>query len=177
MNAGFIAKEHWVQTDVGAGRIIGEACHIVDLFCFLTDAKPLSVSVESLASHNENLFPTDNFSAQFSFDDGSICTLLYTSLGHNQMGKERMELFFDSKSIVMNDYQCLTGFGLPHSFNEKTKSPDKGHQALLRSFFTAITQPEDRVMPISYERLAMVAHLTLVVDQLACQGGGSRTIG
>ena len=47
MNAGYIPKEHWVQTDIGAGRIIGEACHIFDLFCYLIDAKPVSVSVES----------------------------------------------------------------------------------------------------------------------------------
>src|SRR5205823_951608 len=59
MNAGFIPKEHWIQTDIGAGRLIGEACHIFDLFCFLTDAKPRAVSVESLQPSHDNLFPTD----------------------------------------------------------------------------------------------------------------------
>ena len=118
MNAGFIPKDHWVQTEVGAGRIIGEACHIFDLFVYLTDSKPVAVSVEALKPENDNLFPTDNFSVQFSFADGSICALLYTSLGHKGLSKERMEVFYDSKSILMDDYKVLQGFGLPSSFSE-----------------------------------------------------------
>src|SRR5438105_10745491 len=73
MNVGYIPKENWVQTDLGAGRIIGEACHIIDLFYYLTDAKPVSVSVETLHASSDTLFPTDNFVASISFDDGSIC--------------------------------------------------------------------------------------------------------
>lgn len=176
MNAGYISKDHWVQSDIGAGRIIGEACHIVDLFCFLTDSKPLAVSVEAMHTAKDDIFPTDNFSAQITFEDGSICTLLYTSLGHNQLGKERMELFFDGKTIVMDDYAQLHGFGFPNTFHETTVAPDKGHEALLNQFFDSIKQPSF-VPPISFDRLALVAHLTLMIDALACQGGGTKEIG
>lgn len=176
MNAGYISKDHWVQSDVGAGRIIGEACHIVDLFCFLTDAKPLAVSVEAMHTAKDDIFPTDNFSAQLTFEDGSICTLLYTSLGHNQLGKERMELFFDGKTIVMDDYAQLHGFGFPNTFHETTVSPDKGHEALIHQFFTSIKQPSF-MPPIPFDRLALVAQLTLIIDALACQGGGTKEIG
>lgn len=175
MNAGFIPKDHWVQTEVGAGRIIGEACHIFDLFCFLTESNPLSVSVESLHSAQDSLFPTDNFSAQIHFEDGSTCSLLYTSLGHAQLGKERMELFFDSKSIVMDDYLSLTGYGLSSSFNETVKTADKGHEALLNSFFKGLRQ-KTVALPISIDRLKTVAELTLIVDQLACEGGGNKEL-
>ncbi len=171
MNAGYIPGDHWVQTDVGAGRIIGEACHIFDLFCYLTDAQPVSVSVEALSSRQIDIFPTDNFSAQISFDDGSVCSLLYTSLGNSQLGKERMELFFDGKSIVMNDYKELFGFGLAKSFDEKTSSPDKGHEHLLKLFFDGI-QKEHISVPISFERMRRVADLSLTVDRLAREGGG-----
>lgn len=176
MNAGYISKDHWVQTDIGAGRIIGEACHIVDLFCFLTDAKPIAVSVEAMHTAKDDIFPTDNFSAQITFEDGSICTLLYTSLGHSQLGKERMELFFDGKTIVMDDYAQLHGFGFPNTFHETTVAPDKGHEALINQFFTSIKQPSF-VAPISFDRLALVAKLTLMIDTLACQGGGTKEIG
>lgn len=173
MNAGYIPAEHWVQSDIGAGRIIGEACHIVDLFYFLTDAKPVAVSVEVLNPVQKDIFPTDNFSAQISFSDGSVCTLLYTAIGHTGLGKERMELFFDGKSIVMNDYKELIGYGLPSSFNEKTNSPDKGHEALVRQFFESIKR-ESFIAPISFERLRSVAQMTLTIDQLACSGGGKK---
>ena len=175
MNAGYIPGDHWTQTDLGAGRVIGEACHIFDLFCFLTGSKPAAVSVESLKPGSSDLFPTDNFSAQISFEDGSICTLLYTALGHSALGKERMEVFYDSKTIVMDDYKVLQGFGISHSFNESTRYPNKGHEVLLQKFFDGL-QSEERRMPISIERLNRVAELTLIIDELVCKGGGNKEL-
>ncbi|MEX0849120.1 MAG: bi-domain-containing oxidoreductase [Candidatus Dependentiae bacterium] len=175
MNAGFISKDHWVQTDIGAGRIIGEACHIVDLFCYLTNTKPIAVSVESMHSANENIFPTDNFSVQMSFEDGSVCSLLYTSVGSKHLPKERMELFFDGKSIVMDDYKTLKGYGLYTGFDEQSSCQDKGHATLLKQFFDACSQPTFNP-PISYERLDRVAELTLIIDALACNSGGSQDV-
>ena len=175
MNAGYIPKEHWVQKEIGAGRIIGEACHIFDLFYYLVGAKPVSISVESLNPPHENLLATDNVSVQIRFVDGSVCTLLYTALGHPGLGKERMELFFDGKAMVMDDYVSLQGFGLPASFNEKASAVDKGHEPLLRQFFASL-QERALPMPISRERLIDVAHLTLVSDALARRGGGEKTL-
>lgn len=175
MNAGFIDKQHWVQTEVGAGRIIGEACHIIDLFCYITDSRPLSVSVESMYSSDENVFPTDNFSMQMSFEDGSVCSLLYTSVGNTKLSKERMELFFDGKSIIMDDFFTLQGYGLYPGFDEYSRSQDKGHAALLQSFFQALKEPLF-TPPIDYKRLDLVSELALIVDGLACKGGGLRNI-
>jgi len=175
MNAGFISKDHWVQTDIGAGRIIGEACHIVDLFCYLTTSKPVAVSVESMHSSDENIFPTDNFTVHISFEDGSVCSLLYTSVGDTGLPKERMELFFDGKSIVMDDYTTLKGYGLPLGFNTRATKQDKGHAALLHTFFLALKkQPFEP--PIDYQRLDLVAELTLIIDALACNGGGAQDV-
>lgn len=175
VNAGFIPKEHWVHSDVGAGRIIGDACQIIDLFYYLTDSKPVAVSVEALHTEHPNLFPTDNFSAQIAFADGSICSLLYTALGHPEFGKERMELFFDSKSILMDNYECLAGFGLPKGFDEVVSFPDKGHGALLKTFFDRSAK-DPFIPPIPFERLYEVARLTLIIDQLACTGGGTKEL-
>ncbi len=175
INAGYISPDHSVHQASGAGRIIGEACHIFDLFCFLTGSHPVSVSVEALRPTSDDLFPTDNFSAHISFADGSICSLVYTSIGHTALGKERMELFFDSKSIVMEDFLQLRGYGTAHMFNETVSTPDKGHKAILTSFFNSL-RSEKREMPISASRLSMVAQLTLVVDKLACQGGGNQEL-
>lgn len=175
MNAGYIPKEHWIQTDIGAGRIIGEACHIFDLFCFLTDAQPKSISVETLKPRAENLFSTDNFSVQISFSDGSLCTLLYTAIGHSAAGKERMEIYFDGKTIIMDDYKILEGYGLPSAFNQKVDKQDKGHENLIKNFFASVYQPNIQTV-MSLERLYTVAHLTLIIDELACQGGGEKLI-
>lgn len=175
MNVGYISGDHWTQTELGAGRVIGEACHIFDLFYFLVGSTPVSVSVESLQSQSVDLFPTDNFSAQISFADGSVCSLFYTALGHAGLGKERMEVYYDSKTIVMDDYTSLQGYGLSNSFNETTRFPDKGHQTILEKFFDGILS-EERVMPISVERLNRVAKLTLIIDELVCKGGGDKQL-
>lgn len=175
VNAGFVPKEHWMQTNVGAGRIIGEACYIIDLFLFLVNKQPISVSVEALHAVADNIFPTDNFSVHISFEDGSLCSILYTALGHDGMGQERMELFFDAKTIIMDDYEYLAGFGLSKSFDETAMVPDKGHAALLRHFFNFVAH-KDNQAPMDIDHLYAVASLTLLIDRLACQGGGTTMV-
>ena len=101
----------------------------------------MAVSVEALQSANPNIFPTDNFCVQLSFDDGSLCSLIYTSIGHMKLGKERMELFFDGKSIVMDDYLELKGYGLPSSFDARVSMADKGHASLIQQFFASLRKP------------------------------------
>ena len=175
INAGRIPQAHWIQTDIGAGRVIGDACHVIDLFCFLTEAQPISVSVESLHASRDDIFPTDNFCAQIRFNDGSLCSLFYCALGHLQVSKEYMEVFFDSKTIVMDNYKTLHGFGLPPWFDEIASTADKGHKALIDTFFDALKK-DVFIPPISFNRLNLVAHLTLIIDQLVCEGGGTKEL-
>lgn len=174
-NAGYLGKNHWVNTELASGKIIGEACHIFDLFCFLTDAKPVTISVESLHVAREDIFPTDNYVTHIRFSDGSLCSLMHTTLGNTDLGVERMELFCDGKSIVLDDYVRLFGFGVPSWFNETATTPDRGHEALLEQFFDSVRSGH-YTPPIPLDRLALVAELTLIVDQLACQGGGVKEL-
>jgi predicted dehydrogenase/threonine dehydrogenase-like Zn-dependent dehydrogenase len=175
LNSKYHVMHQWTYSNVGAGRIIGDACQMIDLFCYLTAAKPIAVSVEAMHAARDDIFPTDNFSAHISFDDGSVGSLFFTTLGHPDMGTERFELFYDEKAILLEEYMELYGFGLPSWFNDTITSPDKGHEALLEQFFSAINQ-ETFQSPISLERLHMVAELTLLIDQLACEGGGNKEL-
>ncbi len=176
INSGYKITKDWDGQEIRAGSIIEEACHIFDLFCFLTSAKPVSVSVEALRPVSDDIFPTDNFSAHISFDDGSLGSLVCSSIGHSGLGRERMELFFDSKTIVMNDFLTLRGYGVSHTFDETVTVPDKGRSHLLSQFFEEIRKDSWK-MPIKMDRLSNVAQLTLVVDQLVCQGGGTHEFG
>jgi predicted dehydrogenase len=175
MNAGHLEKEEILQRTMGAGRLIGEACHIFDVFLYLVEAEPISVSVESLKPKTPYLFPTDNFSAQISFVDGSICTLIYTSLGNPSMGKERLEVYFDGKSIVMDDYISLEGYGLPMAFNEYVKYPNTGQATLINKFVKAV-QKTPYEPPLELSRLYQATELTLVIDELALRGGGEKNL-
>lgn len=122
MNAGFISLDHWVH-DHG-GRVVGEACHIIDLMTFLTGSSIKSVSSEFLTPSNEKYSSADNVSISLKYADGSICHLHYFAVGSKELSKEFMEIHFDGKSIIMDDFKKLTGYGikvkeLSSSFSEK----------------------------------------------------------
>ncbi len=175
INRELFRKEQRMQGEMGAGRIIGDACQIVDLFCYLVDAHPVSISVEAMHSSRDDIFPTDNFTTHISFSDGSVCSFLYTTLGHFDMGSDRMELFYDGKSILMEDYKELYGFGISSWFNETLSKPDRGYEAFVSDFFNSLQKPEtDQVVDIEY--LRMVAEVTLFIDKLACEGGGKKEL-
>lgn len=172
MNAGLLPRDHWIQSDQNKGRIIGEACHIFELFCFLTGSLPASVQVQTPFIDNNSFACTDNVIAIVKMKDGSCCSLMYTAVGHSGAGKEHMHVHVDGKTIVMHDYVSLEGHGFSKSFSKKVRTQDKGHEDLLKIFFQAA---RDNVfqLPIPTERMLAATQLSLIVDELVRQGGGS----
>lgn len=110
MNAGYIPLDQWVHED--GGRIIGEACHIIDLMSFLTENTIKSVSVDSLMPATEKFSSSDNKAITLAYQDGSIATIHYFAVGSKEYPKEYMEVHFDGKTLVLDDYKSLKGFGL-----------------------------------------------------------------
>lgn len=112
MNAGYIPLDHWVHGAEGGGRNIGEACHIYDLFNFLTGTPRASaINAYSITPSSTQWARNDNFIATFKYVDGSICTLTYTALGAKAYPKERMEVFTDGKVLVLDDYKSVVVHG------------------------------------------------------------------
>ena len=56
--------------------------------------------------------PTDNVTIILKYDDGSVATIEYFACGNKKFPKEYMEVHFDEKSITMDDYKLLDGYGL-----------------------------------------------------------------
>jgi len=172
INSAPTTEEGTFNNRPGFGKIIEEASLIFDIFCFLTNSKPVSLSVEALKPNTDKQFPTDNFCVAISFQDGSVGSLIYTSLGHEESDSERFELFYDQKSIFMQDYKTLKGYGTSKLFDETTTIADKGQETLMAQFFKSLKR-EHPIMPIALDRLTMVTELTLLTDKLVCEGGGS----
>jgi predicted dehydrogenase/threonine dehydrogenase-like Zn-dependent dehydrogenase len=149
MNAGFIPKEHWVHTEEGGGRNIGEACHIYDLFNYFTDSTAQYVNAFSITPNSGQFLLNDNFCATIKYSDGSVCNLVYTALGAKSAQKEKMEIYFDSKMTSLSDYKELKLY----DGAEKTikKGPqDKGHLEELRRFGQALLdKSENNTIPVS----------------------------
>jgi predicted dehydrogenase/threonine dehydrogenase-like Zn-dependent dehydrogenase len=137
MNAGYMPLDHWVHGEEGGGRNRGEACHIYDLFTYFADSRLVHVETQPIAPSTEYYSPRDNFITIMKFEDGSVATLMYTSLGSTDHPKEQMEIFVDGKVIILDDYRQLTITGAKGKAI-KTQVSDKGHRAELADFARAI---------------------------------------
>ncbi len=176
MNVGYLPQNHWIQSDENRGRIVGEVCHVFDLFCSLTNAKPTSIAVSPVNPNTQDMPLTDNISAIVTMSDGSCCTLIYTATGNSAAGKEHMEIFFDGKTIIMSDFIDLKGYGLARSFNQHVKRQDKGHEQLYKEFIKTVSQP-GYPLPIPIKQILTATELSLIADKLARAGGGFEYIG
>lgn len=163
MNAGFIPLTHWVQGPEGGGRNIGEACHIYDLFCFLTQARPIGIKAHGISAQGRQWIATDNFIAIVCFSDGSICSLTYTSLGNKDYPKERMEIYFDGAVIEMDDYRSVRIAGRKGE-PWKSASPSKGQLQELEALGEWMADPTSS-WPISLDDQLAASRIAIEVDR------------
>ena len=162
MNAGYLPPDHWLQTAEGGGRNIGEACHIYDLFTFLTGSKFTGVEVQVIKSNNTYYGCRNNFVATISFEDGSVAALTYTSMGSKDYPKEHLNIFVDGKVLVLEDYKRLTVVGT-HVKGIESKIIDKGLQEVLEAFGQIIQQGGEWPIPLWQQMQA--TQISFVVEQ------------
>jgi predicted dehydrogenase len=162
MNAGYIPLEHWVHSVEGGGRNIGEACHIYDLFTFLTGSKVTTVTAQSVTPKTSYYSATDNFVATLAFVDGSVATLSYTASGSRDYPKEQLEVFVDGMTIVMNDFKSLQVFG-SKAAGLQTKLSEKGQKQELEAFADSIMNGGE--WPISLWEQNQVTEIGLSVQR------------
>ncbi|MBN2406684.1 MAG: bi-domain-containing oxidoreductase [Elusimicrobia bacterium] len=167
MNAGFIPAEHWVHSQEGGGRNIGEACHIYDLFNFLTEAEASSVTASSITPRNDKFRRNDNFIATVKYADGSVCSLIYTALGSRDVSKERMDVYSDGRILSLDDYKTLTVFGSGEKGLE-TAVQDKGHFEELKRFGAAVKEGDG--YPIPLWQLVQATMISFKVEQELSDG-------
>ena len=144
-NAGAIPSEHWTQApDLGGGRLLGEACHFVDLLRHLA-ASPIE-DLHLLNAADSKLCP-DTFSLQLRFADGSIGTVHYFATGSKAFPKERLEVFADGKVLRLDNYRKLQAWGIPGFRTRRRLSQDKGQHACCAAFLAAIEGGEPAPIP------------------------------
>lgn len=147
MNAGYIPCDHWTQTEEGGGRIIGEGCHIIDLFNYFTASKATEITVNRLAPVTDHVMGEDNCFITIKYEDGSVCTLLYTGQGNSEYGKEFCEVYVDGKIFVIDDYKSLKAYG--ENIKEiKTLTSEKGQFEELEYFYRALKKGNEYPIPL-----------------------------
>ena len=126
MNAGFIPPEVWVHDlEIGGGRIIGEACHFIDLCSFLAGSEVVAVCMNALGENPEE--NTDNASILLRYANGTNAVINYFSNGSKSYAKERVEVFSQERVLVLDNWRKLTGYGFKGFLSMKA-GMDKGQK-------------------------------------------------
>ena len=164
INAGFIPPEVWVHDlKAGGGRIIGEACHFVDLCTYFTGSKVFKVCMNAMGPDAQA--NTDNASILLKYENGSNAVINYFSNGSKTYSKERIEVYQQNSTFVLDNWRKLKGFGV-RGFSSKRSRQDKGHLNQFKQLLESVekasgpTIPWEEVLNTSKATLAAVDSLT-----------------
>lgn len=167
VNAGAIPADHWIQDPaVGGGRVIGEACHFIDLASALVGANPRTVSSIGTAKSQVSALVNDNVVISLTFENGAVASIVYTADGAKAMHKERIEVFGGERSAVIDDFREVTLYaGDSKMQTHKYQTQDKGQRAMLQQWVQGLVSGQPCV---TYDCLMANSLATvLAVESLA----------
>ena len=164
VNAGQISVDHWTQDPkVGGGRIIGEACHFIDLMRFLVGYPITGVKSTIIGNYSKVEPGSDKITFTMTFADGSFGTVHYLANGHKSFPKERVEVFCAGRILVLDNFRVLRGYGWPGFKKMRLLRQDKGHIAEVQEFIEAIK--EGKESPIPAEELFEVTRVSFEIEK------------
>ena len=167
INAGFIPLSHWTQdAQQGGGRIIGEACHFLDLLQFFSGSRIKQVYAS--ASPNQGKYNNDNLTISVKLEDGSIGTVLYLANGDKALPKEYIEVSGDGKVAVLEDFRkvrFITGGRIKVS---RVGAQDKGHRSEMNAWVNAIQSGV--LEPVPFDQAVAATQATFAVMKSLAEG-------
>lgn len=165
VNAGHIDPDHWTHDpELGGGRIVGEACHFVDLARFLAGASIDDFTVRTALDGRRR--PVEDIAhLTLTFNDGSTAAIHYLATGSSRFPKERIEAFFDGRTAAIDNWRRLRTWGLPRPGPLLARRMDKGHAAEVEAFATAVRSGGSP--PIPYDEIFEVSRWTIRAAELA----------
>lgn len=157
VNAGAIPADHWVQSkEVGGGRIIGEACHFIDLLRYLAGSRIVAQTRMAMDSANG-----DTVTLQLGFADGSIGTVHYFANGCKDFPKERLEVFAAGRVLQLDNFRRLRGYAWPGFKKMNLWRQDKGQKACVAAFINAIRSGGQA--PIPFEEIVETTRVSILL--------------
>lgn len=157
VNAGAIPSDHWVQDlEVGGGRIIGEACHFIDLLRYLTGSP--------IVTHSKLVMDSatgDTVSIQLGFADGSVATVHYFANGSKAFPKERLEIFAAGQVLQLDNFRKLKGYAWPGFKSLNLWRQDKGQHSCVTAFVNAVR--DGGAAPIPFAEIVEVSRISILL--------------
>jgi polar amino acid transport system substrate-binding protein len=139
INAGRLDEDSWLlDPEEGGGRIVGEVCHVIDLFQYWTGSRVNRVAVEPARASKGVPKAEENLHISLGFEDGSAATLLYTSEGAGGLPKEAYEIHGGGRSAALHDWKRLDLYNGSRCRTVKSRTQDKGHGHAIGHFFDCV---------------------------------------
>ena len=163
-NAGMIPADHWTQDPlVGGGRIVGEACHFIDLLRFLAGAPIHDAQIATMGRAAGVATVDDKAIITLAFADGSIGTIHYLANGGKVFPKERIEAFAGDAVLQLDNFKALTGYGWRGFGKTRLWRQDKGQGACAATFLESVRSGTPT--PIPADELFEVARVSIELAQ------------
>ncbi len=160
-NAGFLDKDHWTNDiEIGGGRLIGEACHFLDLITYLADS---TIEYIDIVKAKDSKNSPDTFSINVRFEDDSIGNINYFANGNKKFPKERLDIFSSGKIYQINNFIELKTWGSSNLKSIKRLRQDKGQQACINSFIDAVKN--SKKSPISFDEICELQRWLLLTNK------------
>ena len=165
MSAGELPSEHWVHdADIGGGRIIGEACHYIDLMRFLAGSRIRKVNAVKMGPNDFVEVTEDKALISLTFDDGSVGSIHYFANGGKSFPKERIEVFCDDAVLQVDNFRKLRGFGWKGFKKMNLWSQDKGQNNCVSAFMACVRTGGKN--PIPQDEIFEVARVSVDIAEM-----------
>ena len=147
VNAGFIPANAWVHNRaIGGGRLLGEAGHFVDFVTFLTESRVTQVCLNSMGNQPDET--TDSASFLLRYENGSTGVINYFSNGSKAYAKERVEVYSQERTLILDNFRTLTGYGF-RGFSRTSGQQNKGHTEQLTQLIEQIRTGGNSLIPFA----------------------------
>ncbi len=158
VNAGAIPATNWNNDAAeGGGRIIGEACHFVDLAQAIVQSPIEKVFCQALCLDGDMVL--NNAVISLEFLDGSVASIQYLCNGSKKFPKEKVQVFSSGNIYEIENFNKLKGLGASQNLKNALRGQDKGHNACVKDFVDSIGKAEsnnDLYLHVSLACLAVI---------------------
>ncbi len=151
INAGKLSEKHWLNDALEGGRIIGETCHFIDLAAHFAGSEINSVIATGTIGEDTMML--------LQFSNGNAATINYLTNGSAAYDKERIEIFNDGRTLILENWRRLTGYGFK-GFSQYKSVQDKGHEAQFKVIVHAM---KDGIPTIPFSSLINTTRATFAV--------------
>ncbi len=152
INAGKIPVSSWIQDpNIGGGRIIGEACHFIDLCNYIVDDEVIAFDINNIPINNKSIECDDNFVLTIKYRNGSLATIFYSAIGGAKQPKELLEVYVEGTSYIVDDFTSYSKFTDTSKQMENLKEQDKGRESQIQEILKTLKGEPSLVPDISLD--------------------------